>query len=96
MNDNTYFNMSHDDPAPHACPVCTGDDDAEPCSDDCCRIVDIAKNRARITALYSAARGALRLARRYLMEEGKDHRYENCLIAVKGYRISIRAMREVV
>ena len=76
------------------CPVCTGDRDADPCSEDCDAIMKRATRRAAIQGLYNAAFRALLMAKLYRREgHANDHRITDCVAKVRVYRASIRALR---
>lgn len=79
------------------CPVCTGDEDAEPCGEACAALVARAERFRRVRGLYAQARTALAYARLYRAEErhaGGD-RERDCLRQVQALRVSIRNEREV-
>jgi predicted nucleic acid-binding Zn ribbon protein len=80
------------------CPVCTGDEDAEPCSEECDALVQSVRQANRIKRVYAAARRALIMAHVY-REESKDNadpRTVACIERVNAYRTSIRLMRGIV
>jgi hypothetical protein len=83
-----------DGAAPVPCPICTGDRDAEPCSEECDELILRAKTVRMVRHSYDAVREALRLARTYLVEGGNaDHRYRACLDQIGAYRRFIRTLR---
>lgn len=94
MLTNDFYAAVLDDmePRPPACPVCTGDEDAEPCSEECDTLVRRCRLEAAIRGLYQASRTAVALARVY-RAEGPDMRLVRCLEAVQAYRMSIRTLR---
>lgn len=76
------------------CPVCTGDDEGPPCSEECEHIVFLAKQRSVIRGLYRSARTSLRLARRYRDEEGpRGRRERECVQRIRALRDVIRTTR---
>lgn len=78
-----------------ACPVCTGDEDADPCGEDCERIMIRAARARQITRLFAAARKALYNARQYRLEgDGRSsRRVRDCIDIVAHYRREIRICR---
>lgn len=76
------------------CPVCTGDENAQPCSEDCDRLVTLCRNERRIKGLRQAIRISMTLARLYVSESGCiDQRARGCIEQVHAYRASIAALR---
>jgi len=86
-----------DNDAPTDCPVCTGNDDAEPCGPECEHILDIARAGRTVARLYAACRRAMRLAREYREEERwrgrKSRRLAMVLDQVNVWRQDIRYVR---
>lgn len=80
------------DPTP--CPVCTGDEDATPCTEDCANLMRLTAIERGIKGLYQRCRTALFLARIY-RGEGWDGlgRMVECLTTVRTYRVSISILR---
>ncbi len=97
MNDAAIYDAlleaGHEPPLP--CPVCTGDEDALPCGEDCDRIYQRSIRERGIRGLYQRCRTALGLARIYRKENAgsDDHRVVECLKTVRVYRNSIRHLR---
>jgi hypothetical protein len=76
------------------CPVCTGDDDAHPCSEECEALIIKAKRTERIAGLFAQARRAARLAKTYRAEQGPGGSREIlCLEVIDDCRIRIRMTR---
>lgn len=76
------------------CPVCTGDEEAEACSEDCARIVFRAAGVRQIARLYRFCFLAMRLARRYRAEEGRAGLRERAALEqIRAYRNEIRVLR---
>ena len=80
------------------CPVCTGEDDAPPCSLECEQLVFRANFLARqeevIEGLYRSARTSLRLAQRYRDEEGpRGRRERECVERIRALHDVIRSTR---
>jgi hypothetical protein len=79
---------------PLECPICTGCEDADPCSDDCAEIVIKAARLRGVARFYRACRLAMILARRYRAEEGVQGLRERAALAeVAANRQSIRVLR---
>lgn len=76
------------------CPICTGDNDAEPCGPECAVLVFKAKQIKALRGWYQAARNALKWARRYRQEDGPGFdRERDCLLEVRRVRDIIRTTR---
>jgi hypothetical protein len=76
------------------CPVCTGDEDAQPCGEDCDRIVRRVRLERGIQGLYNAAFSALFMAKVYRREGGNsDRRMVKAVYAAQAYRASIKCLR---
>lgn len=81
------------------CPVCTGDRDAEPCSEECECIVAQAKRDRDIQGYRFAHRQAVKMALRYRDENrldglfGGDRRIRKCLRMAATYRALVNALR---
>lgn len=87
---------SNDLPAP--CPVCTGDEHADPCSEDCAHLIRKVKTARIVRGLYKAARRSLSLARLYQAQvypETKDVRIDCCLQRVDELREDIATWRRL-
>lgn len=86
-----------DDEPAQACPVCTNDPEANPCSEACESIMTLVADRRTITGKYEQARAALRLARLYQFEDGvtgrKSRRAAEVLHKVANLREDIRELR---
>ena len=78
-----------DEVVPVQCPVCTGHDDAAPCSEECAELVERVNAERRIKGLFFAAYKAIRLARTY----GPGPRSAACVEWVNKYRYQIRRER---
>lgn len=79
---------------PPPCPVCTGEEDAEPCGEDCARIVERCRRERLIRGLYEEARRALRLAREYRIGDAtSDFRQRQILRRVYLLRCDIADLR---
>jgi len=80
------------------CPVCTGDEDAEPCGEECDALFQQARRVRAIRALYNRCFQAVGLARTYQHERAvfrdADERVTECMKTVRIYRTSIRCLRE--
>lgn len=87
---------SVDETEPDPCPVCTGDEYADPCGEDCATVMRLAQFERGVKALYQRCRTALFLARVYREESSpdKDERIEECMATVRTYRKSIACLRE--
>lgn len=59
-------------PAPQACPVCTGDREASPCSEECDEILTKSKAAAQVRGAVKAAGDAIVLALEYVKEGDRD------------------------
>lgn len=83
-----------DDPIPE-CPVCTGRMDADPCSEECDRLIKACERRGEIRRIYTACRIAIDLARQYRFESQAqhDHRVDEVIDLVRHYRGTIRMLR---
>lgn len=82
---------------PQPCPICTGHEDAVPCSAECDEIVLRNKTKSMVCGAYDAARNALFLARLYFTEGGNtDHRYRACLDQVGAYRRFVKLLRGIL
>lgn len=76
------------------CPVCTGDDSAPPCGEDCAHIVKLAAAKRNIRGLYAACWHALRFARVYYSIHGaEDYRVTAVIRQVRHNRVDIAALR---
>lgn len=86
-----------DDEPAQACPVCTGDQDADPCSESCEAVIMLATEQRTIAGKYAQARAALRLARIYRFEDGvtgrKSRRAAEVVHKVACLREDIRELR---
>ncbi len=84
-----------DEAEPQPCPVCTGDDEAQPCTEDCAVLMRMTAIERGIKGLYQRCRTALHLVRVYRDETwpDADTRIEECLQTVRTYRNSIRILR---
>lgn len=92
QHERTSYDEAHDHET-QPCPVCTGEE-APPCSEECAEQMLRAAAVQQTKRVYSAARRALGLARRYYVESnGADHRVVACVSQVRKYRHAIRAMR---
>lgn len=79
---------------PPPCPVCTGEEDAEPCGEDCEAIFLRCKREKQIRGLYEAAWKALEFARVYNATLGpQDYRVKAVLRTVYLYRQDIAELR---
>ncbi len=81
---------------PEPCPVCTGDEHADPCSEDCADLVRRVKAERIVRRLYKAARRSLSLARLYqaqIYPETRDIRIDCCLQRVDELRGDIATWR---
>lgn len=78
---------------PQGCPVCTGDETAEPCSEECASLVSQKERRVRIRGLYLTCRSALRWARLYIDRGECDARVRALVDEVNKHRKSIRVLR---
>lgn len=84
---------------PEACCICTGDDDAPPCSEECeailARAERCAARKRDLKAFRSALRRAIELARQYRSEgdTATSMRLYGALKAVRFYRKQIQLTR---
>jgi hypothetical protein len=78
---------------PQGCPVCTGEDSYEPCSEECDAIVRRCNNKRRIKALYRTARTALTYAHMYKGENYPTFHLTAIVEQVRAYRQTIKALR---
>ncbi len=97
MLEATHYESILDDQEihPEPCPVCTGDEDAQPCTEECANLMRRVAIERGVRGLYQRCRTALGLVRVY-REEGATHddeRVMECMTTVKVYRNSIRWMR---
>lgn len=77
------------------CPICTGHNDAPPCSESCEDIALTAARRRWVADCYRAARVALRWARIYEAEGIGEHRVSDCVKQIRVYRNNIRIIRRI-
>jgi hypothetical protein len=81
---------------PVECPICTGADLADPCSDDCAELLRAVACRRMVAGHYRACRLAMILARRYRAEEGVQGLREQAALAeVNANRQSVRVLRSL-
>lgn len=81
-----------DEPVP--CPVCTGDESAMPCGEDCANLIATITRRNHIRGYYVTAHRAVDWARLYRQRSGgHDHRADECMQRVRFCRDAIRALR---
>lgn len=81
---------------PVPCPVCTGDESAPPCGEDCAALIARCARERRIRGIYVAARRAIAWAKvyRFASFEGvQDQRVQRVIQQVHFYREDIRALR---
>ncbi len=80
---------------PEPCPVCTGCEEAKPCSEECADLMRRVALERGIKGLYQRIRTALFLVRVYREESfrDRDERIEECWATVRVYRTSIRILR---
>lgn len=88
------------------CPICTGDNDAPPCGEDCDRLMRRVRNERKIRGLYQACRTALTLAKCYRDTRSLppglrvaslpalDSRIVGCLQQIQIYRADIADLRK--
>jgi predicted nucleic acid-binding Zn ribbon protein len=83
-----------DDPYPHECPVCTGHEDALPCSEECADLIERCRRERLIETCRMAAKLVIKVAKSY-QREGfpNDHRVSACIDRVNYYRGRIRDLR---
>ncbi len=85
--------------APVDCVICTGHPHAPPCGEWCAELLERCKReretREKIKRLYKAAKEALRLARRYVREDGtlESSRARKVEYQVRLYRADISDLR---
>lgn len=93
MMDRRYAPEDEDDAAT-PCPVCTGDEDAPCCSEECRDTYMLMHWRRTQDGSYERARGLLRMARRY-QEEGVpgDRRIAELMRELRVVRAAIASMR---
>lgn len=79
---------------PTECPICTGDRDAAPCSEDCDRIIKVCEAERQVETCRMAARLVIKVAKSY-QREGfpDDHRIAACIGRVRYYRDQVRTHR---
>lgn len=79
---------------PPPCPVCTGDEDAEPCGEECAELVAKVRRQRLIRGLYEDAHRALKLAHEYRIGDfGSDARIKAILRRVYFIRQDIAELR---
>jgi hypothetical protein len=76
------------------CPICTGDNEAEPCSEECAALVERVRRERLIESCRLAAKLVIKVAKSY-QREGfpDDHRIAACIGRVQYYRGRIRELR---
>ncbi len=98
MLEATHYDSLLDDQEsePEPCPVCTGDDEAKPCSEDCAALMRMTAIERGIKGLYQRCRTALHLVRVYRDETwpDADARIAECMASVRTYRTSIACLRQ--
>lgn len=82
-----------DEEPPVRCCVCSGDEDAPPCSEECDEIVGRVARRRQIARLYAGARRCVYYARIYQLTSPDDSRVTKVLTQANEYRARIRALR---
>lgn len=83
-----------EDERPIACPVCTGDEDATCCSEQCRDVYMLMHWRRTQRANYQRARGLIRMARRYQEEAVPgDRRIRELMTELRVVRAGIASMR---
>lgn len=79
------------------CIICTGNDEASPCSESCQHIIDTMQATAEVRRIYEFCRRALGLARQYRDEERvrgrKSRRFEAVMQQVGVWREDVRHIR---
>lgn len=103
MLDGTYDSWKTTDASeadtlpPPGCPVCTGDEYSDPCSEECAELIEKCDRKRRIKGLYLTASSAMRWARLYQGENSAygDRRILAILDQVKTYRREIARLRAV-
>lgn len=79
---------------PTACPVCTGDETAQACSEECHVLVEKCRREKQIARFYRRATTSLAFAHLYRADGGpNDTRFIECVKLVKSYREAIRTLR---
>lgn len=79
---------------PTPCPVCTGDESADPCSEDCAGLIDVCRRERLLEGLNFARRQVVRMALRYRTEApAPDPRVAACLRQARVYRTKIRMIK---
>lgn len=82
------------DPFATPCPVCTGTESAEPCTEECAELVERCRRERQIDANRAAAKLVIRMAKAYRREGfPNDNRVAVCIERVRYYRGQIRALR---
>lgn len=80
--------------APVPCPVCTGDEHAPPCGEECDALIKRCHRERVIRGHYQDARRALRFARRYYTEGGpREGRLAAVMHRIQCLRVDIAALR---
>ncbi len=76
------------------CPVCSGDADADPCSEECDEIMKSVRRDRVIKGNYEAAKRVLHLAKLYAVEGGpRDPRIGPCVAQIRMYRDYVALLR---
>lgn len=83
-----------DDEPPTPCPICTGHEDAEPCSEDCAMLCAEVRLERVAKRYEEARRTCVELALKYRTEfPAPDHRVQECLARAREYRYLARQLR---
>jgi hypothetical protein len=97
LDSNHYDSILDDqETRPVPCPVCTGDQTAEPCGEECDAIVKRVARRVRIKGYYMAARSAMRWAKGYARrsrDNFDDAQVLAILDQIRSYRRAIATLR---
>jgi Ribonuclease G/E len=75
------------------CPVCTGHEEAHPCSEECEEIIRRCARQRQIASLYKGARRCVYYARQYTLAKYPEHNVIAVLEQVRAYRSRIRELR---
>jgi predicted nucleic acid-binding Zn ribbon protein len=80
---------------PPPCPVCTGDEDAEPCGEECAELIAKVERKNALAGLRVSLQRVMWWARTYYDAAGKaDRRVLDCLARARFYRNQRSALRD--
>jgi hypothetical protein len=99
MNDGVYDNWKATNPSEQSdepsvpCPICTGDEEAEACSEECHTLIERCRRERMIERLYKASHKAIRFAKQYKLANYPEFHLHACVVQVNANRAVIRRLR---